>query len=99
MYKNTGNVNISMFYIFNATLPSGVVVGVNSTVTGTGNNAVVHTALYPVNSTENVTVFNQLNTSSNQYINVTLYANFTSVTGGVRQNLLTHNATNSILTG
>ena len=97
-YKNTGTVNITMWLMFNATaLPTGVVVGVNSTASGTGNNAVVHAALYGVNNSAWAQAFSQLNMSGNQYANVTLYANFTNVVGGVYVNLLAHNSTQGVL--
>jgi hypothetical protein len=96
MYKNTGTVNISMYLKFNATaLPAGVVVGVNSSKQGTGNNAVVHVGLYDVNNSDWAEAFQMLNISANQFINVTLYANFTNVYGGVYLRLLAHNSTQS----
>ncbi len=97
-YKNTGTVNITMWMQFNESLPTGVVVGVNSTRnTTTGDNFVVHAALYDVNNTGWAQAFSQLNTSSNQFANVTMYANFTSVYGGLYVKLLAHNSTQGTL--
>ncbi|MFH1106838.1 MAG: hypothetical protein V1787_02995 [Candidatus Micrarchaeota archaeon] len=92
-YKNTGTTNISMWLKFNASLPTGIVVGVNSTASGTGNNMVNHTALYDVNNSLWANAFQDLNISSNQYANVSLYANFTNVQGGINVRLLAHNST------
>jgi hypothetical protein len=94
MYKNTGNVNISMWLEFNNTLPNGVAVGVNSTRDGSGNNAVVHSALYSVNASAWVEVFQHLKEDTGFVVNVTLYTNFTGV-DGLSIRLLMHNSTMS----
>ena len=57
----------------------------------------MHTALYGVNNSVWAQAFSQLNTSSNQYANVTLYANFTDVAGGLYLRLLAHNSTQGTL--
>ncbi|MFH1106839.1 MAG: hypothetical protein V1787_03000 [Candidatus Micrarchaeota archaeon] len=93
-YKNTGTVNISMYIMFNTTLPIGVTVGINSTKSGTGNNAVVHSDLYDVNNSEWAAVFEDLNISAGMVVNVTLYANFSNV-NGFSARLLSHNSTQS----
>ncbi|MBU1197688.1 hypothetical protein KJ765_04205 [Candidatus Micrarchaeota archaeon] len=97
-YTNAGNVNLSMTLIFNSSLPSGITVGVNSSASGVGNNAVTIGPEIPLNNSMEAMIFQELNTTASPAccsINVTLYANFTSVSGLVEQRLITHNSTNA----
>ena len=103
-YDNTGNVNISLWLSFNASLPSGVLVGVNSTCSGSANGqGVCHTALYDVNSSKNALVVSNLSftggPNTGNYTNVTLYANFTNYGPATNVRLLYHNSTSGIPDG
>ena len=103
-YDNTGNINISIWLSFNASLPTGVVVGVNSTCSGGAvGQGVCHAALYDVNNSKNALVVSNLSytgsPNTGNYTNVTLYANFTNYGPATNVRLLYHNSTSGVPDG
>jgi hypothetical protein len=95
-YRNTGTVNISIFEMYNATLPTGVLSCVNSSKpTGCGGTTQAACVMGNLNSTQWVTIGTQLGIDSPCFEkNATIYANFSGATGGTTAIGLTHNATN-----
>ena len=95
-YRNTGTVNISIFEMYNATLPTGVLSCVNSSKpTGCGGTTISTCVLGNLNSSKWATIGSQLGVDSPCYEkNATIYANFSGASGGTTAIGLTHNATN-----
>jgi hypothetical protein len=96
-YRNTGTVNISIFQMYNATLPTGVLSCVNSTKpTGCGGTTIATCNMGNLNSTIWATIGTQLSAETPCFEkNATIYANFSAVVGGTYVVGLTHNSTAS----
>ncbi len=94
-YDNTGNVNISVLLIFNSTLPTGVTVRANSSWANTStSNGTAYGQDIAVNATDNAVLGRNIDSVvSTSYLNVYLYANFSSVTGGTRTTRLLNHTT------
>ncbi|HIH20945.1 TPA: hypothetical protein HA244_06795 [Candidatus Micrarchaeota archaeon] len=93
-YTNVGNVNISLTLIFNQSLPTGVTVRANSSWNQTSTwNGTAYTGDVAVNDTGLAVVGHNLTFSGPSYLNVYLYANFSSVQGSRNVRLLNHTST------
>jgi hypothetical protein len=91
IYDNTGTQNISIYMKFNATLPTGVTVLMNSSVT-TAGLGFPHTLQIPVNSTQWAQVVASLPYTGTNTSSVWMYAAFDSYSGS-NVVYLTHNST------
>ncbi len=87
-YDNTGTVAINISLQFNASLPTGVTVNMNSSATAGGT---VHEGLIPVNNTEWAPVILELPIGADLG-RAWLFADFSSYTG-TNVRWLTHNST------
>ncbi|MFH0972122.1 MAG: hypothetical protein V1835_06170 [Candidatus Micrarchaeota archaeon] len=80
-YDNTGTVPITIYLKFNASLPSGVNLLMNSSVAGTGNGGTAHAELIPLNDTEWAPVVLDLSFEGTNTSGAWLFANFTVYSG------------------
>ncbi|NUN11762.1 hypothetical protein HUU53_03900 [Candidatus Micrarchaeota archaeon] len=93
---NTGTSNFTLWMKFGSALPSGVVVGMNSTVTSSqGQNT--HAGLYGVNDTTWAEVVKNFTYVGTNTTSIYLWANFTSVAAGSTSRTLVLNSTQGAL--
>jgi len=96
-FRNTGNSNIRINMMFNASLPSGVLVCSNTTkAANCGTDTISLCSLTGSGNVNSSTWFFAGNISSNTPcfdLNASLYANFTDMAAGTTVVGLTHNST------